>query len=75
MDSSLPPDLNLYVKRWNGTTWTPLGNAVDTNIKDYADAPSLAINSLGTPFVAFAEDVQNPPIIAINYNIYVKSYQ
>jgi hypothetical protein len=50
---------NVYVKRWNGSTWQLLGGALDTDISNDARYPSLAIDSQGNPLVAFAEKENN----------------
>jgi hypothetical protein len=50
---------NVYVKRWNGSTWQLLGGALDTALYNDARYPSLALDSQGNPIVAFAEKQEN----------------
>jgi hypothetical protein len=47
---------NVYVKRWNGSSWETLGDALDTSLSKNAAYPSLALDAEGTPFVAWYED-------------------
>jgi hypothetical protein len=53
----------IYVERWNGTTWAPLGGSL--NVYSAKDASNPAIASVnGVPYVAWAE----------NGNIYAKRW-
>ncbi len=61
---------NVYVKRWNGTSWVQLGNALDINTNRTADYPSLALDNTGNPIVAWEEFDGN----SSNSNIYVKRW-
>jgi hypothetical protein len=47
---------NVYVKRWNGSSWTQLGSALNTTANDGAQNPSLAVDSSGNPVVAWEGD-------------------
>jgi hypothetical protein len=60
---------NIYVKRWNGTSWDQLGATLLTSSPRNAGSPSLSINLSGNPVVAFSE------LVSPNgYNIYVKQW-
>ncbi|WP_034383741.1 hypothetical protein [Deinococcus sp. YIM 77859] len=43
----------LFVSRWTGTRWVPLGQAVSTG---FASAPSLALGAQGQPVLAWVEE-------------------
>ncbi len=45
----------VYVKRWNGASWTIVGNILNINFAEYANSPSLAFSPSGTPYVAWSE--------------------
>jgi Bacterial Ig domain len=46
----------IYIKRWNGTAWQPLGNApLNVNITEDASDLSLALEASGNPVVAWIE--------------------
>jgi hypothetical protein len=53
------PTKKLYVKRWNGSSWVHYGAGAALNANqvatDWASAPSLAVDSLGNPAVAWQE--------------------
>jgi hypothetical protein len=60
-------DYNIYVKRWNGTTWLSVGSGpVDKIAIRNADTPSLTLDSLNNPVVAWTE--------YSGYNGYVKRW-
>jgi hypothetical protein len=59
---------NIYVKTWDGTNWQAVGGALDRNINNPAYNPSLALDSLGNPVVAWQEVVND------STNIYVKRW-
>ncbi len=61
-------DYNIYVKRWNGSSWQFLGGALDTSAANWAFQPAIAIDSTNSPVVAWEE--QN----AGKINIYVKRW-
>ena len=48
---------NVYVKRWDGTAWQPVGGAISA-VGGMTDSfkPSLALDSGSNPVVAFQED-------------------
>jgi hypothetical protein len=54
MSGSIEP-LNIYVQRWTGSSWEPLGTAVSANGGNTsAGAPGLALEA-GRPVIAWAE--------------------
>jgi hypothetical protein len=57
---------NIYVKKWNGTSWVQLGTILDANTNQNANTPSLALDSDGNPFVSWSESE------GVSKNIYVK---
>ena len=60
---------NVYVKKWNGTSWNQLGATfLDANSNRDAENPSLALDSGGNPTVVWHETD------AISKNIYVKKW-
>lgn len=46
---------DLFVSRWNGSTWVELGGALDTNAAHDVATPAIAVDAAGTPFVAWIE--------------------
>jgi hypothetical protein len=60
---------NVYVKRWNGSGWTSVGDDfLDVNTDRDAFDPSLVLDSSGNPVVAWDESDAN------SYNAYVKRW-
>ncbi len=59
---------NIYVKRWDGANWVPLGNELDVNEPLPAGSPSLALDTSGRPVVAWSEND------GTSFNIYVKRW-
>ena len=59
---------NIYVKRWNGSSWVQLGTFLDVNTNRNAQSPSLALDSSGNPVVSWFEHD------GTSENIYVKRY-
>ena len=45
----------VYVKRWNGSAWEQLGDALNTTADSSADYPSLAIDYQNRPVLAWHE--------------------
>ncbi|PYE52858.1 hypothetical protein [Deinococcus yavapaiensis] len=45
----------LFVKRWTGSAWQALGGGLNVNAERAAEAPSLALDGLGRPVVAWSE--------------------
>ncbi len=46
---------NLYVNRWNGSTWIPLGGSLSSSFNTF----SLALNATGNPVIAWSNSSQN----------------
>ena len=46
---------NIYVKRWNGTSWVQMGGILDVDPNEYAFDSSLALDSSGNPVVSWDE--------------------
>jgi hypothetical protein len=46
---------NIYVKRWNGSTWVQLGGSLDISSNTHADSPSLVLDDSGNPIVIWTE--------------------
>lgn len=61
---------NIYVKRWNGSSWVQLGTILDANTNQNAYEPSLALDSSGNPIVSWREYASG----FTNANIYVKRW-
>jgi hypothetical protein len=59
---------NVYVKRWDGAGWVPLGNELDISEPQMAERPSLALDASGRPAVAWFEND------GTSNNIYVKRW-
>jgi hypothetical protein len=59
---------NIYVKKWNGTTWVSLGEHLDLNKNAEAKTPSIVLDSSGNPIVTWTESD------GVTYNIYVKKW-
>ncbi len=51
----------MYVKRWNGSSWTSYGSgtALNINVAEYAYQPALAVDDSGYPIVAWTENVDS----------------
>ena len=60
---------NIYVKRWNGSSWTQLGGSLDIDLSKDAVEPALKFDSSGNPVVAWSEGNGNAN------NIYVKRWK
>lgn len=67
---------NVYVSYWNGSSWIPLGGALDRQIGRNTSSPSLALNASDTPYVAWAEcySASVPWDNCPNYHIFVKRW-
>jgi hypothetical protein len=60
---------NVYVKRWDGSAWASFGDGfLDANTNQNAFAPSMRLDSSGSPVVAWRESD------GISFNIYVKRF-
>ena len=59
---------NIYVKRWNGSSWVQLGTFLDVNTNQNAANPSIALDSSGNPVVSWKE------FDGTSSNIYVKRW-
>ncbi len=46
---------SIYVKRWDGSSWTQLGTILDASINQDAFDPSLALDAAGNPMVSWWE--------------------
>jgi hypothetical protein len=65
-EGNLSGSNNVYVKRWNGTSWLAVGSGVSSKI---ADDPSLYLDSANTPVVAMEEyDGSNANISVKKWN-------
>lgn len=61
--------LDVWVKRWNGSSWVLVGStSLDVFQAKSAEAPQLALDAKGNPFVAFAETD------GTSLNVYVKRW-
>ena len=56
---------NIYVKRWNGSSWVKLGTFLDANTNQNALEPSLALDSSGNPVVSWFECVSTDFLVAL----------
>jgi hypothetical protein len=54
--AATPIQTHVYVKQWDGKTWTQLGDALNTASTNSASEPSLVLDSQNRPIVAFRED-------------------
>lgn len=59
---------NIYVKRWNGSSWVQLGSALNVRATQLAQDPALALDASGNPVVAWSEKD------SASSNIYVKRW-
>jgi hypothetical protein len=48
---------NIYVKRWNGTSWVQLGTFLDVDANQGSQFPSLALDNSGNPTVSWVEGI------------------
>jgi hypothetical protein len=63
---------NIYVKRLVGNTWTQVGTtAIDRSIANYAESPSLDLDSNNNPMVSWSEFVSTS---GNSWNIYAKRW-
>jgi hypothetical protein len=58
----------IYVRRWDGAAWQPLGGAIDAVANEQPGLPSLATDQNGTPVIAFREDSADTKIFAFRWN-------
>lgn len=53
-----PPPSQIYVKRWNGTSWEELGGSATgggiSNAGAFAETPDLAVDAAGNPVAAWS---------------------
>ena len=63
-----PNTTNIHLKRWDGTSWTFLGDILDRNPGNNSFSPSLVIDSTNQPVVAWHESVSG------SYNVYAKRW-
>jgi hypothetical protein len=54
-DENNTTDQNIYVKRWTGSAWEPLGGALDVTLTNGAAIPKLVLDSSNNPFVVWSE--------------------
>jgi hypothetical protein len=66
--TSFCTDKDIYVKRWNGTSWVQLGSFLDFDSFRLSTNPSLALDSSGNPVVSWQESD------GTSSNIYVKRW-
>ena len=52
---------NLFVKRWNGSSWEFVGGSLNNNANSYAEFSSIAIDPNNNPVVAWQEGSANIP--------------
>jgi hypothetical protein len=65
----------VYVKRWNGSTWIQLGEALNIDLSKNAYSSDLALDTSGNPVVSFTQCIEvNINNYCINSNIYVKRW-
>jgi hypothetical protein len=69
MESSSGSPTQLYVKRWNGSTWQQLGSSLNVSPTSYTFNPSLALDNSGNPYVAFEQRLGNT-----GSDVYVKRW-
>ena len=62
----------IYLKKWNGTNWTEIGNSASnggiSNAVNTSSYPSLALSSDGSPFVCWQQKVGG----SYEYEIYLR---
>jgi len=56
---------NIYVKRWDGTSWLLQGSGLDTVLSQEAQYPKVAMDSLGYPVVVWEEQVGSAKRICV----------
>jgi hypothetical protein len=64
---------DLYVKQWLNGQWRPLGRHLDVKRPKAAYRPSLAVDQLGRPVVAWHESA-GASILSPPYDVYVKRW-
>jgi hypothetical protein len=77
VDSVFGFSSNLYAKRWNGSAWIPLGNALLRYVIDKSSSrdvynPVLVVGSNNNPVLTWSEDTTSTSDISAN--IYVKRW-
>lgn len=56
----------IYVRRWNGATWTQLGGSLNREPASSATAPSIAAFE-GVPYVAWREEIAGVSHLFVSY--------
>ena len=69
-----PWTYNLYVRRWNGSSWVRLGSALDINVARDSLRPSLALGSTGKLYIAWSEATVQANSNVTAQHIYVKRW-
>lgn len=66
VESSSP---DLFVRRWNGSSWVKIGGVIDRYAEDGALSPSLALTSQNKPVVAWHEQqgISSPKVYVSGY--------
>ncbi len=65
----------VFVKKWNGSSWTQLGNALNTDVtKDAFTRPSIATSSSGTIYAAWEEYTPDKPYVGDVSSIFVAQW-
>lgn len=60
---------NVYVRKWNGSSWAQLGGALDLTPTTYVYEPDVAVDSQNRPVVVWVE-----PVPGQSNNVYVKRW-
>ncbi len=65
----------VFVKKWNGSSWTQLGNALNTDVtKDAFTRPSIATSSSGTIYAAWEEFTPDKPFVGDVSSVFVAQW-
>lgn len=66
---------NLYVKRWNGSSWVQLGSALNVGSNVKTLTPTLALDNSGNPVVGWIESYRTGSLFSYDSKqIYVKRW-
>jgi hypothetical protein len=70
-----PPDIDIFVKQWDGSKWLQLGGELTTpTLSRQSRLPALAVDAQNRPVVAYSECLEYTGDFCTGYDLYVKRW-